>query len=146
MFPAGKAELGKKYLTKYGIPVVVTGTQDGKIKVTVEGTDNSCLISDTHLLYPYDPSKVSRDMKIFKMLNKDESKKEGVTRNRALTKRELVKSKDTFSTTWKGTIYIAQRKGKEFVYNNKVYNSLTAIAREITGKQVISGPNFFKVK
>ncbi len=43
---------------------------------------------------------------------------------------------------WKGQTYIVSKSGNEYLYEDKRYKSLSAIAKVITGNHV-SGPKFF---
>ena len=61
---ANKAEVGKKYLTKKGFPVVVTGVKGDKIVVKAESTGNTIVVEKDYELLPYEESRVSKDAKL----------------------------------------------------------------------------------
>jgi hypothetical protein len=49
---ANKAEIGKKYLTKTGIPVTVVGAKGNKMVLKVETTGNKTEVDGSYELRP----------------------------------------------------------------------------------------------
>jgi hypothetical protein len=61
---ANKAETGKKYLTKTGIPVTVVGAKGAKIVLKIETTGNKTDVDGDYELRPYDEDKLSKDARL----------------------------------------------------------------------------------
>lgn len=57
---AKDAEVGKRYLSPAGIPVVVKEV-NGRVNLHCEPTDSIIIVDGTLLLYPYSQEKVSKD-------------------------------------------------------------------------------------
>jgi hypothetical protein len=61
-----KAEFGiagKKYLSKNGTPVIVTGFKDGKVLLKSDATGNEIKVSKNYPLQEYDEKKVNSESK-----------------------------------------------------------------------------------
>jgi len=61
---ANKAEVGKKYLTKTGIPVTVFSAKGNKMVLKVETTGNKTEVDGSYELRPYEESKMSKDAQL----------------------------------------------------------------------------------
>lgn len=61
---ANKAETGKKYLTKSGIPVTMLGPKGSKMLLKVETTGNKTEVDADYELRPYDETKLSKDARL----------------------------------------------------------------------------------
>lgn len=64
---------------------------------------------------------------------------------RVVTPSTRLKSDARLVREWNGVSHVVDRVEEGFVYRGKAYNSLSAIAREITGARW-SGPRFFGLK
>ena len=58
---AEKAEVGKRYLSKTGVPVTVMGTKGDKVILRVEVSGNKVDVAKGYELRPYQESKVSKE-------------------------------------------------------------------------------------
>lgn len=58
---AEKAEVGKKYLSKTGVPVTVLGGKNGKVILRVEVSGNKVDVAKDYQLFPYNELKVSKE-------------------------------------------------------------------------------------
>lgn len=65
--------------------------------------------------------------------------------DRAVTPGTRLRSDARLVREWNGVSHVVDREGDGFVYRGRTYNSLSAIAREITGARW-SGPRFFGLK
>lgn len=65
--------------------------------------------------------------------------------DRAVTPSTRLKSDARLVREWNGVSHVVDRVEDGFVYRGRTYNSLSAIAREITGARW-SGPRFFGLK
>lgn len=65
--------------------------------------------------------------------------------DRAITPNTRLKSDARLVREWNGVSHVVDRVQDGFVYRGRTYNSLSAIAREITGARW-SGPRFFGLK
>ncbi|KCZ98770.1 hypothetical protein HPO_09448 [Hyphomonas polymorpha PS728] len=65
--------------------------------------------------------------------------------DRAVTPNTRLKSDARLVREWNGVSHVVDRMEDGFVYRGRTYNSLSAIAREITGARW-SGPRFFGLK
>lgn len=65
--------------------------------------------------------------------------------DRAVTPNTRLKSDARLVREWNGVPHVVDRIDDGFVYRGRTYNSLSAIAREITGARW-SGPRFFGLK
>jgi hypothetical protein len=66
---ANKAETGKKYLTKTGIPVTMLGPKGTKMVLKVETTGNKTEVDGDYELRPYDEGKLSKDARLLMKAN-----------------------------------------------------------------------------
>lgn len=58
---AGNAEVGKKYLSKKGTPVVIVRFKDDKVVLKIAGSDNEIDVAKNYELKPYKAAQVSKD-------------------------------------------------------------------------------------
>ena len=58
---AEKAEVGKKYLSKTGVPVTVIGGKNSKIILRVEVSGNKVEVAKDYELFAYKESKISKE-------------------------------------------------------------------------------------
>lgn len=56
---AEKAEVGKKYLSKQGVPVTIVGSRGDKIVVKLVTTGNQVDVPKDYELQPYDENKIA---------------------------------------------------------------------------------------
>ena len=61
---AEKAEVGKRYLSKTGVPVTVMGTKGDKIVLRVEVSGNKVDVAKSYELKPYNESKINKESKL----------------------------------------------------------------------------------
>lgn len=61
---AEKAEIGKRYLSKTGVPVTVMGTKGDKIILRVEVSGNKVGVAKGYELRPYQEAKVNKESKL----------------------------------------------------------------------------------
>lgn len=60
---AEKAEVGKRYLSKTGVPVTVTERRGDKTVLRVDVSGNKVEVAKDYPLFPYKESKVSKESK-----------------------------------------------------------------------------------
>ncbi len=61
---ASKVEVGKKYLTKKGLPVTVLGPQGNQVIVRLETTGNKIAVEKEYELLPYEENKLSKEARL----------------------------------------------------------------------------------
>lgn len=137
---ASKAEVGKKYLSKTGMPVLVLaiGTKD----VTVESLSNghkTLKIEAGAILRPFAEKEINKMAKAA-MAHPAKVKTEGLQKR--LTE---AKGQKTLSTLYKEKKYTVEVKADGFYYSGARYGSLSKVAEKITGHPT-SGPAFFGLR
>ena len=73
---AEKAEAGKRYLSKTGVPVTVTDRRGDKIVLRVEVSGNKVEVSKDYPLFPYKESKLSKESRALLNSNGEKRKRQ----------------------------------------------------------------------
>lgn len=61
---AEKAEVGKRYLSKTGVPVTVMGAKGDKVILRVEVSGNKVDVAKSYELRPYQESKINKESRL----------------------------------------------------------------------------------
>ena len=137
---ASKAEVGKKYLTKNGMPVEVTAISEKNVVVFSLANGHKRLNLDPGaILRPYDSKQINPDARrALAHPAKDTTK--------AVTMRLAeLKGKHQVKALYQGKEYTAEIKHDGFYFEGVRYISTTALATKITGHPT-SGPTFFGLR
>jgi len=138
---ANKAEVGKKYLSKNGVPVKVL-TVDEKV-TTVEVLSNghkTLKLDPGTILRPFDSKLIDKDSKMLMNIKDAPAKSTGVVKRLADAKGAKV-----LTATYKEKEYKAEVKADGFYYGGVRYGSLSKLAEKITGHPT-SGPAFWGLR
>lgn len=139
---ASEAKVGEKYLTEKGVPVVIVSTNGHEVVVTSASTGNKISLPKSYALKVYDRTKVSRDSAVLI------GTKEGPVHADPKVIAERIKDvggKRVLKREFKGKTHEVHVRDDGFVYNEKQFRSLSAIAKLITGAKKKNGPRFFNV-
>jgi hypothetical protein len=144
MIFASKAQPGERYLTHTGAPLQVVGPKGSQIEVQSLSTGNRIMLDAGTLLQPYDGTKLNREAVLL-------MRKTGVVKTEIPQARlDEVEGKRQVVAMYKGDKYVAivhnAQDKKGFMYDGKLYRSLTDVARTITGQKIINGPKFFGLR
>jgi len=137
---ASKAEVGKKYLTKRGMPVEVSAVGDKNIVVFSLANGHKRINLDPgDLLQPYNPKLINPDARRAMAHPAKDTTKAVTSRLAELDGKRHLKA------SYKDKEYVAEIKEDGFYYEGVRYGSTTSLATKITGHPT-SGPTFFGLR
>lgn len=137
---ASKAEVGKKYLTKNGMPIEVTAVGNKNVVVFSLANGHKRLDLDPGaILSPYDAKRINPDARrAMAHPVKDMTKAVTIRLSELEGKRHI-------KVTYQGKEYTADVKQDGLYFEGVRYISTTALATKITGHPT-SGPTFFGLR
>lgn len=150
---AARAQVGERYLTKAGWPVLVEEVTATCVRVENDLTGDHHQMTPETLLWPYLAENISMEaMQMAKAQGLKKKKKAPAEKKPKAERRARVSggprpaAGTKMTRTYDGKDHVVETTAEGYRYDGQDYKSLTAVAKKITGYPSISGPAFFKTQ